>query len=508
MKQNNPILIPELVELIAGHLPPHSLTTCLLVNHDWNDAFLPYLYKHIVVFDFDFYSRYPEYCFGARTAGKMRPAEIDVSYGGSQVFKYTHFTKTITTANVHSFKYLGVNCTNLTHASIVSQYRDKKIYSAYPLLPDERADWHEYFKTRTRSQTADLWVELIERNPSLVYVRLDLEEVSQGLDRIAKALSNLSQLQEISLYKPTHRNVVELFLDHCPNITRFEYSAVSPRVAFSPSEPARPTQVRHLKFDYPSTCEPRVLAYLVRRCPNLERLSLPFNPRAELLSTVATTIRASECRATLKHLDFDGNITSSPGNPELESLLLAYECLASISFTRARLEFDAAFYLRDPGLRDRLQVFTYSPTFPGRIFQTVAVLELCPNLSVFQIDNASVRIDRFLSIDWCCQESLKSLRISINMIMAQAVVFERYREIWERGGVKEGDHGAWELVVLDSLTQLRGLEVLELEGVPGLSISENMWNSSPPRPDEEAWIELKKQLHLKVFRLFGTRYNM
>ncbi|KAG0306959.1 hypothetical protein BGZ98_001381 [Dissophora globulifera] len=505
MAKPDPILIPELADFIAAYLPAQSLAVCLRVSRDWHGAFLPLLYRNIAVFDFDYHAKHVDHGHPSGSVTSSQRSATDVGYGGSRVHKYTHFTRTIVAANVHSFKYLGASCTRLTHASIIQNQNFTTARHAPPLLPQAtRTAWNKYFAEHSFPRTVDLWVQLIERNPSLVCVRMDLEEVMHGSENIAEALGSLKHLQELTLFKPTQRNAVEIFLDHCPGIRTFEFISESPRTIFTPVEPAKTTQIRHLKFGYPFAPEPRVCAYLLKRCPNLEWLTLPLNARLELLTTAGATINSLNIRSTLTRVDFDGNISLLHVPQAIFCSLVEPENVSSITFSRARVDFESLTYLADPGLRERIRVLVFSFALHIQAHNTVAVLETCPNLEVFELENAHISVHEFLDLNISCQASLTSLKLSISCTKEEAAAFEIDREIEVCSGIRQGDRVKKQDGIVGCLARLGALKSLTLDG----TLNATYVSAFPLVPDDVMWTEFKNLRLLQVLRILGSIYNV
>ncbi|KAG0367318.1 hypothetical protein BGZ54_004075, partial [Gamsiella multidivaricata] len=466
--------VSELVSHIAEFLAPHDLTVCLRVNRLWFEWFIEPLYRSIHIFDFDYFSKDLGYGLASRTHG-ARHFELEdipycdqseVGYGGSRVYKYSYLTKAIAAANVHSFQYLGDGCSNLTHALVIENPQDfcSDGYSACPQFQFELETWCEYFGAVTAPRTVEIWVDLITRNPSLTCVRIDLSSVQEGIEKIAEALGGLGQLKEVCVSRAVQRDAAQVLLDHCSDIDTLVW--LSRRTCRQHVDIIhQPTQIIHLKFEG-SYVDKWLVVYMIKRCPRLRRLTLPPYTAQSLLLTIATAIRDSDCSSTLQLLEFDG--LPAPGKDQdsivLEQVLTASDQLLEVSLKRAQRDFAAVFYLRSFGLRARLEVFSYHTRFlEVELDLTLAVLEICPNLRVFELENASVNVDRFLRIQWGCRATITRLRISISCNEIQAASFYQEVELEDPSNVVVADRRMFlQERILEKLTQLSVLEELQL----------------------------------------------
>ncbi|KAG0224585.1 hypothetical protein B0O80DRAFT_449056 [Mortierella sp. GBAus27b] len=454
MDKQRSILIPELAGLVARNLTTHDLTVCLRVCRGWLQEFAPILYRNICVYDFDFYSTDGGSGFPPRT-DKLKVSADDVGYGGRCIHKYGHLIKTITTNNVHSLQYLGDGCVNLTRIS-VDRFRS---YSNRPVAYPDQQFWTNVFRKATQN-AANIWADLIGRNPMLVSVVMDLGMVDGGFGKIAEALGRLEHLKEVHLYPLGHMSVIDDVLDHCPNITKLVCRAVSALdVNYIFRGSGQPTKIRFLDLAgtlmFPSFGQAK---NVIRRCPGLNRLSLAALEHYKAPFTVfAEAIRTSECHSTLKRLDVHGVVDFTLANQGFRSLLHSSEALAQISIP-ADSDFPPEYYLKGTGLMNRLVEFRYrNVSVSGSVFNKVpGVLELCPVLQVFELTGAFVTLERFLEIDWACVATLKRLYISICK-----------DGIADNNEPEDGKPNPQQDAIFKSLSRLRALEELLL-GEKGL----------------------------------------
>ncbi|KAG0367317.1 hypothetical protein BGZ54_004074 [Gamsiella multidivaricata] len=498
------VLIPELAELIAIDLTPPDLAACVRVDRTWFSTFIPQLYRHICVFDFDFHSHENQTNRKSRFE-KWLQFWFPKKLGGSQVYKYAHHIRTISTANVHSLQYLGDTCTNLTHATVEEFLSKRTECRACPFFDREIRYWEDYFRKTTLLWTVDIWEALIQRNPRLVYVSMDLYQIKDGLHRIAEALGNLDHLRETFLRWPQAKNAIQLFLDQCPSIHTFTI-CIEPHtriIARTTAEDGQPTGIKHLRFPMPSYPHHTVIAYMIKRCPALERLSLPYLS-IPLFSEVAAAIEASPCRTTLKRIDFSGDMGTSTFVLEpFERLLAASEQLSSISFADSRGDFFASKFLCYIGLRDRLtelsftSIDLYKRCSPTLVF---SALELCPNLRVFEMQKASIDVGQFLGLTWACRGSLKKLRITLSCTETQARLYKSDLEL----------RTAKQSAVFDSLANLQQLEALVLDRLTWVGSSPEQWilRSFRIHLAGSTWLQLTRLEKLKMLRIWGIRYSI
>ncbi|KAF9912432.1 hypothetical protein BX616_010321 [Lobosporangium transversale] len=513
MKHIHVIHTPELASRIAQYLSPHELTVCLRVNHSWLQAFVEALYKHICTFDFGQHlfniqdeTPSPNHSQEQKTLPMLQNTDNIVF---PRALAYSTLIKTIVVANVHSFLFLAGNCTNLTHASVNSNLTDLYAlgHRASPSLCAEQQFWRDFFKMTTLAQTADIWVNLINKNRSLSFVRMELWRV-KGVDKIAEALGTLQHLKVLSVHLAEQSDACQAFLDHCPSIETlvWDSSNGTQRIALCPQFP---TQIRHLQLDGWSLIDPLLVDYIIRRCPRLERLSLPFKASNELLFTVANSIQLSGCFATLERIDFDCLQSSESGNMSLDRLLTASGCLLSISFSRAFGDLDAAFYLRHYDLSHRLERFSFHFSFIGmELNDVVTVLEICPKLQLFEIEGASVNVERFLQmLPWGCRSSLKRLRMSISCSEAQLNHFKEEENGLSVSGAddatfSESEHRRKQDQIINILAQLWTLEELVLDPC---AITFRVV-SFPLKIDRDILNSMHKLRHLRLLSVLGTRY--
>ncbi|GJJ76529.1 hypothetical protein EMPS_08888 [Entomortierella parvispora] len=149
-----------------------------------------------------------------------------VGYGGHYVQKYGQFIRTLTVAHPHSLIYVGKHCRNLVELSVYNWMSLDKL-CRLQLEPKLAERWHNFWISRNQEKMLQIWIQVLERNPCLKVVRLELSLVPiGGLTRLAMVLSKLEHLQEIEVFDSGVDRRVEVILDHCPSIKKLTWTKI------------------------------------------------------------------------------------------------------------------------------------------------------------------------------------------------------------------------------------------------------------------------------------------
>ncbi|KAG0217877.1 hypothetical protein BGX33_009309 [Mortierella sp. NVP41] len=445
MEANQLLKIPELVRLIAQHLDQHDLTICLRISHAWFEAFCPLLYETIAVFDFDIYVLNVGYGYARPSSAKNGHARFKgdkpSGYGGSRIYKYGHLVRSIVVREFRSLEYLGDQAVNLSHVHI---RRNPEGHSFRPSFCDgwEQLAWNKHWeKFAGRERIVDTWVALIDRNPGLKSVGIDLFGVDPGTEEIIHALAKREELTEIHLMRITQANTVEMLLDHCPHVPSIRLTNglmgdETPKQIFSAdsSGQAGPaTRIRHLDFYEKDSCHKNQtwINHVLRRCPELETLVLPACDDAVFSEIAQEIIKLSSSKFFgLRRLELYlcWRDMSETHRALIAALLNSCaESLTSLAITDyPNVLVEIIDYpnvlveiidLIDTGLWERLQEFRYTgyqtTTLDAPVPRLCAPLALCPNLRVFEVSNVMVTANEFLQTRLACLQTLVSFKLIV-----------------------------------------------------------------------------------------------
>ena len=432
MTINRLFKIPELVLLIG--LDQHDFTLCIRVCREWFDIFTPLLYHTIAVYDFDLYSHKFE---GATSRSKrsaknahLASSDDDPGYGGRMVHKYAHLIHSITSPDIHALTYLGDQAVNLTYVSLIPCFPGLVVFR--PLYADavEQLSWYKHWESlRDRKLIVSTWVALIDGNPSLKSVHIDLNNCVSGTEQIIHALAKCGHLEEIHLESMIQADIIEMVLDHCPHILSLSASCRRRRShtrgdhqifkAVSMGGVGAPTKIRYLNI---SNTEPWIY-HVLRRCPDLKTLVLPqvnmdeFPVLSQGLITLTST-KLFNLRSLTLSIDAYKTATNEGGHPAP----LINSCAASLtvlSITYISSPGFGRFVIPqiDPLLWLRLEEFryrgpnAYGPDSPSH--RLCDVLALCPNLRVFELFEVMVTATDFLSTQVVCDQTLAELALTV-----------------------------------------------------------------------------------------------
>ncbi|KAG0286142.1 hypothetical protein BGZ96_009745 [Linnemannia gamsii] len=435
MSSDRLLEIPELVSLIGQHLDQHDFTVCIRVCRAWFDVFTPLLYHTIAVYEFDLYSHKFE---GATSRSRrsfknasLASSDEDPGCGGSMVYKYGHLIHSITSSNIHALTYLGEQAVNLTHVAIRRSSIDDVLYR--PLYADdtEKLNWSQYWaEIQDRELIISTWVALIDRNPGLKSVRVDLSHCCSGTERIIHALAKCEHLEDVYLSSMVEPNTLEMMLDHCPQILSLSTTCGTQTTtkvpgfrhqtfrAESKGNVGASTKIRH--FDI-RTHEPWI-PYVLRRCPDLLSLILPSVGMDIFIVLAQEVITLSLSKFfRLRSLE----LTLQASSIQTHKILLATlfnSCSASLTAMTITDTFGHDFGKVviphiDPLVWSRLEEFHYT----GRDFDKhktpsyhlCRVLALCPNLRVFEISMTMITASEFLTTPFVCSQTLASLKLTV-----------------------------------------------------------------------------------------------
>ncbi|KAF9911572.1 hypothetical protein EC991_003036 [Linnemannia zychae] len=431
------VKIPELVSLVGQYLTKHDLALCIRVNKAWFDAYSPLLYHTISIVDFELNSlklRDPPTTTGATTTSTSKDQVPKVpEYGNTLIHRYCHLIQSITVVNIHALTYLGDEAVNLTHIGVNVNLETTTLIPTLSGDANERLCvdkfWH-YF--RNGNVIIPIWVALIHRNPNLKSVCIDLSYCDQGTERIVRALGEgAKHLEEVVLWRMTQTNTMELFLDHCPHIlsltasceVRDSGSLEGPDQIFRESSGFDTlTKIRHLSIH----CNDPWVTHVLRRCPDLEDLTIPALAANVYVAIIKEVTRLSLSKFfTLRNL----SLTISPRRPSLPiekvkttvANLLNSCCaqLVSLTITDSKRMLSQSMVQLDSSLWSRLEEFRYISK--GSYTQHAAaptdnlcnLLALCPNLRVFEVSNTMIAARDFLQTEIICFQSLTSLKLTV-----------------------------------------------------------------------------------------------
>ncbi|KAG0264219.1 hypothetical protein BGZ95_003640 [Linnemannia exigua] len=463
--------IPELVSLIGQHLDRNDFTICIRVNKPWFDAFCPMLYHTIVVADFDIYTHASGAAFTALTgttytattitavahqAASQPPAEDsstplplsisidekervkkDIGYGGSRIHKYSRLIRSITVANIHSLTYLGEEAVNLTHIAVRSDLTTNIHFK--PAFQDsvERRSWNGFWDQYRKGEVIiPIWVSLIERNPDLQSVHIDLNYCDPGTEKIIHALSQAKQLEVVSLWGMTQIDTIKLLLDQCPHIRslktssgyRAQASLSGPDQIFKLDDVGTPTKIRSLNIRTSESWPIHVL----RRCPDLEVLTITVFATSDAFVTLVQEVTQLALAKffvlrgltfVVRSRDYTTNAPIPIGDrKDIITNLLNSCCaqLTSLTITDSLRILVPIMDQLDPILWSRLEEFRYTHggSRPSRLAQPTSrlcdLLALCPNLRVFEVSYTPVTAPELLKVHPICLHSLVSLKLIVS----------------------------------------------------------------------------------------------
>ncbi|KAK5817041.1 hypothetical protein F5H01DRAFT_342288 [Linnemannia elongata] len=432
MTGNRVLKIPELVSLIGQHLDQHDFTHCIRVCREWFDIFTPLFYHTISVYDFDLYShKFKGETNRAKRSAKnnyLASSDDDPGYGGRMVHKYAHLIHSITSSNIHALTCLGDQAVNLTHVGIRTRTPNATIFR--PPCADNN-EWMAWFWYREPFRDDELvvatLVALIDRNPGLKSVRIDLDNCDSGTERIIHALAKREHLEEVYLESIIETNIIEMTLDHCPHILSLcatfglgaNYVPGSNEQVFDVNSTCRvgaPTKIRHLHIRTTQAWLPHVL----RRCPDLQTLMLyPLDANVfTILAQEVINLSLSKFFG-LRSLEFTLPSLTTETNTALPTTLIN-SCSASLTALAITDNSRHDFFVPqiDPLLWSRLQEFRYTGWNAYRhnntfVSQVCSVLALCPNLRVFKVLKAMVTANELLSTQVVCGQTLVSLTLTV-----------------------------------------------------------------------------------------------
>ncbi|KAF8927533.1 hypothetical protein EDD21DRAFT_362008 [Dissophora ornata] len=519
--------IPELILHISRHLTPHELTVCLRVSSAWFESFISPLYENITIFDFDYYKLDVGAGLAIRTENnrQQEPPYLTLSqggasdasgYGGSQVHKYGHLVRTICTAYIQSAQYLG-DCTHLTCISIYPSYEHH--FLVEPRDHKELALWSQYrTKNMPGKELARIWVELIERNHALKVVKMDLQWFEGNMHLVAKALGALEELEEIHLCDLGKPNELEVILEHCTNIRTLIFAPgfYNVKQIFIPRPMVGKTRLQYLDISNQASemrgAESiRWLDQLLERCPELERLGFPKFAEGNLFTDAAAII-PKHC-PNLRRLDFKqiSDTNCSQSSRALGELLNSCPQLRAVSLDLPLKDFSAEHQLREfPELRERLEEFR-SEVSSSDLLRSNAVfliLELCPNLRVFDVRNVVLTVEELLHIQWSCRDTLQSLGMTVSQ-MDDVTAADPESLPEQPGGASPVDEAVTgrcqaNTLLVDQFVQLKALEELRLDYVvpAGQGYKKSGW-----KVDGETLEQFRVLKELRVLCINGSYYR-
>ncbi|KAF9115170.1 hypothetical protein BGW39_003122, partial [Mortierella sp. 14UC] len=448
------VKIPELLSLIGQHLTKHDFTVCIRVNKAWFNAFSPLLYHTISVVDFE--PNLPRFKDPPTTAGATSTitstSEEKIlkgpEHGSNLIHRYCHLIRSITVANIHALTYLGDEAVNLAHIGVHVNLGVTTLFQ--PLHEDaaeclRRSAFWNYF--RNGNVIIPIWVALIHRNPDLKSICVDLNYCDQGTEKIARALGEkANQLEDVVLWGMTQTDTIELFLDHCPHILSLTASCGlrgltsldGPDQIFRKEDDfGTPTKIRHLNI----RCTESWLIHVLRRCPDLEDLTIPVLGTAYVfvaivkevtqlslskfftLRSLTFTIRARD--VTVPFFSIDDMKT-----PITNLLNSCCAQLVSLTVTDEVRILGQTMDQLDSRLWSRLEEFRYTSTsstphrFTAPTYRLCSLLALCPKLRVFEVSNTMVPAPEFLETRPACLQSLTSLKLTVCTDYSQIQPFQ------------------------------------------------------------------------------------
>ncbi|KAG0070729.1 hypothetical protein BGZ89_012643 [Linnemannia elongata] len=422
MTNNRLLKIPELGSLIGHHLDRHDLTTCIRVCRSWFDSFTPLLYHTVVVYDFDLYSTkfdVPPYRAQRSTKNAhLASSDDDPGYGGGMVHKYGHLVRSITSSNIRALAYLGDHAVNLTHVVLHPCFTSPAMFGTVIADTREQKAWGRLCgRFEDRELIISTWIALINRNPGLKSVRINLDSCDMGTERIIHALAKCEHLEEVYLESMTEVNTLEMMLDHCPHILslsatcgqRATYVLRADQQMLKAEYPAVvgvPTKIRHFNITTDKAwnfndCTLQLwIIQVLRRCPDLQSLVLILDMEMFSILVKEVTALSSSKFFSLRSLKL--NAPTTEANNVLLAILLN-SCSASLTALTITGFSDDSFGrivipMIDPLLWLRLEEFRFMGTGTFTPSNGLCnVLALCPNLRAFEVSNAAVTATEFLS---------------------------------------------------------------------------------------------------------------
>ncbi|KAF9296984.1 hypothetical protein BGZ88_011402 [Linnemannia elongata] len=427
---------PELVSLIGHHLDRHDLTTCVRVCRSWFDAFTPLLYHTVVVYDFDLYSTkfdVPPYRAQRSTKNAhLASSDDDPGYGGGMVHKYGHLVHSITSSNIRALAYLGDHAVNLTHVVLHPCFSSPAMFGTVIADTREQKAWGRLCgRFEDRELIISTWIALINRNPGLKSVRINLDSCDMGTERIIHALAKCEHLEEVYLESMTEANTLEMMLDHCPHILslsatcgqRATYVLRADQQMLKAEYPAAvgvPTKIRHFNITTDKAwnfndCTLQLwIIQVLRRCPDLQSLVLILDMEMFSILVKEVTALSSSKFFSLRSLKL--NAPTTEANNVLLAILLN-SCSASLTALTITVFSNGSFGrivipMIDPLLWLRLEEFRFMGTGTFTPSNGLCnVLALCPNLRAFEVSDAAVTATEFLSTQFTCGHSLVSFAL-------------------------------------------------------------------------------------------------
>lgn len=389
------------------------------------------------------------------TGSYSRAAEMfrrPVGDGGQHVHKYGQFIRTLTVAHPHSLIYMGKHCRNLLELSVYNWMSlDKSC--RLQLDPKLTERWQNFWRSRNQEEMLQIWIQVLERNPDLQVVRLELGLVPVGgLTRLAMVLSKLEHLREIEVFDAGVDRRVEVILDHCHFVNKFTWTTIEGKSkvklggtyserqkqnaslfgrtriwrGYMKEQPPcteelggnrRPTGIQNLDLHGLTNQMPlaNIKRFLIRM-PQLKCLRGPKCSNAQrALMLVFDGGRTSLC-PLLERLE----LTSARAENVATMQLLICRFRNCTRFTSLRLfnlpgEFKEAKFVDATEVRQRLLEYeehSGAVSFPSRWMQ-LSVTRACMNLRCLDLASRPMSVIHYLSLQWSCQGSLVKLRISI-----------------------------------------------------------------------------------------------
>ena len=375
-----------------------------------------------------------------------------VGYGGQHVHKYGQFIRTLTVAHPHSLIYVGKHCSHLRELSVYN-WMSLDSSCRYQLGPKFTECWQNFWRSRNQEKMLRIWIQVLERNPRLQVVRLELDLIPLGgLTRLAMVLAKLEHLQEIEVFDAGVDRRVEVILDHCQAINKFSWTTIEgkSKVALGGTYSERQKQNASL-FGRTRICR----GYMKEQPPcteelggnrrptgiqNLDLTGLTMQmPLANIKRFLARMpqlkcLRGPKCYQTQRVLSvvFDAEkthlcpllerleLTSTRKGDVISIPILISRFRNCANFTSLQLfnlpgECGESRYIDAMEVRQRLLEYEEHSrvlSFPSRWMQLNVTRE-CVNLRILDLESRPMSVLEYLSLQWSCQGSLVKLRISI-----------------------------------------------------------------------------------------------
>ncbi|KAG0272758.1 hypothetical protein BGZ95_011461, partial [Linnemannia exigua] len=367
-----------------------------------------------------------------------------VGYGGKFIHKHGRFIESVTVGTPLALKYLlQPECVNLqevtTMSPLVNHYWSVRgmpnDFSRYRAMPKNDAELSKFrgqlgYENSNRTVT-QIWISLFTQNPGLRRITFSILPGSgKEAARLARAMGNLAQLEEVYIKFIRDWGVLEALLDFCPQVRKITIETFSNKYS-NPNQTFRSrdnfneitdepkTQVREL--DLFSRGRIQRLPWIVPvlwRCPLLESLIIPMHQSQDMFPVVVRAIveHCPEIRHLYVRIEGKHN---SPVTVAALATLLNTGCprLTSLGLYDAADIFLLERHFMNEGLRQRLEQFVCTSgsrrnDVPGTEL-VFGVLTVCPNLRVFKAQWMTMNVMEFLEMDVACLGTLETLYLRL-----------------------------------------------------------------------------------------------